>query len=155
MSFDDFKNASGDEPDDGLHSAVLQEASTFESSNGNRLIKTCWWTADRAHYWESLHGVEGAGKRFTHELLAALDIDLSKLSGWDELGTELALREGQLYEVEVSRRGTFLNTSIEGRLQGVQDTLPDVPIDNGDLPKGDGPPPVAATATPEDEDIPF
>ena len=142
MSFDDFKSADGGEPPDGIHTARLDTASTFESNAGNRLIKTAWWTTDRVHYWESVQGTSGRGKQLAHELLMALGVDLGKLEGWDALADELAVREGSIYEVRVERRGDFLNTFIEGKPQGVQERMAvpagaastsDVPIDTADF----------------------
>jgi hypothetical protein len=124
--FDAFKNGGGDagEPADGIHTATLQTAAVFESKAGAWWIRTCWQTADLAHYWESLHGTEGGAQRFTLRLLAAIGVNLETLGSWDQLGDELATIEGGIFTVKVTHRGEFLNTEIEGRPQGIQTAIP-------------------------------
>jgi hypothetical protein len=146
--FDAFKNG-GDsgEPPDGIHTATLQATSVFESKAGAWWVRTCWQTADRAHYWESLHGTEGGAKQFTLRLLAAIGVNLEALGSWDALGDELATVEGGLYTVKVTRRGDFLNTEIEGRPQGVQTEIP--------VQTPAAPAPASSSAIFGDDDIPF
>jgi hypothetical protein len=151
MSFDDFesfKNSDGGEPPDGsILPARLERASVFESQRGDRFLKTEW--SSGRYWWEYLRGVNGFGRQMAQELVLALGIDMSALKSWDELGDELAVREGTLYTVRVERNGNFLNTFVEDKPQGVQEALPDVPIDTGDFA------PMPAGAVLDDDDIPF
>lgn len=149
MSFDEFKNADAGEPPDGIHHATLESANVFESQKGDTFVKLTWRTQDLEHYWESLHGTQGRAKHFTQEAVTALGIDFGNLKDWQQLDTELRAREGSVYEVRVERNGSYLNSYVEGRPQGVQGTLPDVPIDTTDFETA----PAAANGS--DDDIPF
>jgi hypothetical protein len=144
---DDFKSEDRGEPVDGTHTAALDAAAVLDTKNGRR-IKLTWQTADNAHWWESWHGVEGKAKPFTKAVLTGLGIDLAEIRSEEQLGDELAAREGQLYEVAVEHNGDWINTTVIGPATDVQ---LDLPVDNGGLPA----PQTAATEGLFDDDIPF
>ncbi len=146
MSFDDFKQADGGEPLDGLHHATLESGGVLDTRNGIR-VKLAWRTLDLEHSWESWHGTSGRAKRFTQEAMVALGVDFSNLKDWEELDAELKAREGSVYMVRVERNGDYLNSYVEGKPQGVQEEL----IDSSGLPE----PAAVPAGDAGDDDIPF
>jgi hypothetical protein len=133
----------GGEPPDGNHTAALVRGSVIDTKNGTR-VKFEWQTGDLAHYWESWHGVDGQAAWHTGKLLTALEIDTDTLTSFDELADKLLELEGRMFVVNVTRNGTFLNTKVLERAQGMQTAIPvEVPAQT------------PRSAIFDDDDIPF
>ena len=159
MSFDDFKQENGGEPVDGEHTAYLERAVLRDTRNG-KAIKIEWRTTDLNHYWESWHSMTGGGKPHTQRMLTAVGVDFKTLASFEQLEDELALVEDRAYIVKVSHNGTFLNTAVVERAQGVQT---DLPVDTTGLPANPAAPPAERVAAATrgggdlfgDDDVPF
>lgn len=141
--FDAFKAEDGGEPPEGNHTATLARAVIRETVNGTKVVLE-WQTEDLAYYWVSWHGVTGGQRQFTQRTLDTLGIDLAELTGWEELGDELATVEGRAFIVNVTRNGNFLNTKVLERPTGVQTALP-----------VEAPPAPPRSAIFDDDDVPF
>lgn len=158
--FDAFLDDEGSEPPDGDHNARLDRAVLRDTRSG-KMIKLEWRTTDHSHWWESWHGTSGGGKGRTQQLLEDLGVDRTRLKGrgWDALEEELADREDKIYLVNVSRNGTFLNTTVIEESQGEQT---EIPVDTSDFAERAPTPARAGAADGSaasdlfgDDDIPF
>jgi hypothetical protein len=130
--FDSFKSDGddgGEAPADGVHTAWLERTAILDTRNGTR-IKCEWRTLDHAYYWNTWHGIRGAGKRFTKNMLAGMGVDLDAAHGWDDLGDALARQEGRKFRITLA-------TNDRG-YQDLTDAQPDdqaeLPVDTAGLP---------------------
>ena len=126
-------------PTDGNHQATLDRADFIETKNGQRLITEWTLQDDTLVSWTSWNRItdsEGKpdhkGLDFTKSLLAALEVDHAGTD--DQIASELEAAVGQVWDVATKTwgdRGDQVNTYVNGRVMGLQESLP---VDDRDLP---------------------
>lgn len=174
----DASGFGGDEPPaPGEYEVRLDSTDIFTARDGERQFAKLTWQVisgyARDHSWGSVHtldatrpdGEPNAGLAVTKGILRDVGIDVDKVESIADLRHELDRVQGNLYIVEVSKNGQYVNTNPRRQLQSFQESMPTPPSTTTTPANGasygqarsnaiyQGDAPASATPTPEGQGV--
>lgn len=167
MSFDDQwagasaegpSNDSGPPPE-GAYDVALIGASAFVSKGGNEIVKLelrVVSTKEQGYEWTQIYGFSNQGAASAAKTTCAkIGVDVESIDSFAELDKALAGQVGNYYEVDVVKKGEYLNTYFQGSTEPTDAQRAVGGTDPGPEPGDPGFDPDLIPVEDDDDDVPF